>query len=347
MESNAVVTTNGAGPHNVQLFVLSEDGTVLHCLPGYWNPEDLASELELAQRLNDVWLNKSITTDQKAAIFKKMQLEHLASHSKETSERSHLQGFDAQYVAQLPELIEKPELLREYQCHAQGKSKGAKEGEGMHVPCEAFKTTDQIMHERLSKTPFVAYQDFDIASFTNYGIDYYDKNENEAEGSVFRPELKKLDLHKVTHDASAAPLSTGSSGGTIIAAATSGAAACGATSAACAKNAPIAAGAKAVAGADKSADPLRNFLELTAAKKFNAAYACASGLIKAKPNSSLGYEMRALSAYALAQYEKAYADATRAAWLGCRDASNAELRKLAKQRIDRQTAQKPLRIAQK
>jgi hypothetical protein len=33
----AVLTTNGAGPHNVQMFILASDGTVLHCLPGFWN----------------------------------------------------------------------------------------------------------------------------------------------------------------------------------------------------------------------------------------------------------------------------------------------------------------------
>ena len=33
----AVGTTNGAGPHNVQLFVLSPDLTVLHALPGFWH----------------------------------------------------------------------------------------------------------------------------------------------------------------------------------------------------------------------------------------------------------------------------------------------------------------------
>ena len=41
----AVGTTNGAGGHNVQIFVLSPDGVVLHALPGFWHPEDLVREL--------------------------------------------------------------------------------------------------------------------------------------------------------------------------------------------------------------------------------------------------------------------------------------------------------------
>ena len=35
----SVGTTNGAGPHNVQIFVLSPELVVLHALPGFWHPE--------------------------------------------------------------------------------------------------------------------------------------------------------------------------------------------------------------------------------------------------------------------------------------------------------------------
>ena len=50
-QSEAVFTTNGAGPHNIQMFVLAPDGTVLTCLPGYWQSDDLAGELNLAEDL--------------------------------------------------------------------------------------------------------------------------------------------------------------------------------------------------------------------------------------------------------------------------------------------------------
>src|SRR6185436_3292777 len=46
--------------HNIQLFMLSADGTVLHCLPGYWETHDLASEIKLAEDLNKVWLDPSL-----------------------------------------------------------------------------------------------------------------------------------------------------------------------------------------------------------------------------------------------------------------------------------------------
>ena len=54
VDGNAVDTSNGAGPHNIQIFVLSADGIVLTCLPGYWHSQDLADELKLAQTLNQV-----------------------------------------------------------------------------------------------------------------------------------------------------------------------------------------------------------------------------------------------------------------------------------------------------
>lgn len=56
---NAIATTNGAGPRNLQMFMLSSDGTVLHCLPGYWDPRDLVTETRFAWQLNEVWKDKS------------------------------------------------------------------------------------------------------------------------------------------------------------------------------------------------------------------------------------------------------------------------------------------------
>ncbi len=57
-EQPAVGTTNGAGPRNMQTFVLSGDGTVLHCLPGFWHPADLAHELEVSLALHRLWQDK-------------------------------------------------------------------------------------------------------------------------------------------------------------------------------------------------------------------------------------------------------------------------------------------------
>lgn len=57
---NAVDTTSGAGLHNIQMFVMNPDGTVIHCLPGFWNPQDLADELTLARKLNDLSLKMEL-----------------------------------------------------------------------------------------------------------------------------------------------------------------------------------------------------------------------------------------------------------------------------------------------
>lgn len=301
MESNAVTTTNGAGPHNVQLFILSEDGTVLHCLPGYWDPNDLQSELELAQKLNALWLDKSVTGPLKVQAFKKLQLEHLAGHSKEMTARSHLQGFDAHYIAMhaatLPDLIEQPDLLKG--CVNRGAAAGGpKEGMGMHVPPEALKTTDKIMHQRMCNYPFVAYENFDTASFVNYGTHFYDKHENESAG-VHRPELKRMSLHRVTHEAPGAPPSV----------------------------------AQARKARRSPSDPAKKFYELAGQNKLTEAFQCADKLVFANPSDPIGYEVRAIAAYKLGMYDQAYNDATRAAWLGCRKPANAELRRQARVRI--------------
>ena len=47
-EQPAVGTTNGAGPRNTQMFVLSPGGVVLHALPGFWHPDELAAELHFS-----------------------------------------------------------------------------------------------------------------------------------------------------------------------------------------------------------------------------------------------------------------------------------------------------------
>lgn len=305
MESSAVTTTNGAGPHNVQLFILSEDGTVLHCLPGYWDPNDLQSELDLAQKLNDVWLNNSITPTQKIAQFKQLQMQHLAGHSPQTVARSHLQHFDAQYIAKhahgpdggLNDAIAEPALLASCQAAWSG---GPKEGMSMNAPMEAFKTTDRIMHERMCRYPFVPYENFDVVAYTNYGTHFYDKNENEMAG-VMRPDLKRMNLHRVTHDAIGAPRSAGGGRG---------------------KN---------------RFDPVKKFYELSNENKYSEALQYASNLCTAKPTDPTGWELRAVAEYGMGMYDQAYNDATRAAWLGSRSAANSDLRKKAQERMGART----------
>ena len=90
----AVGTTNGAGAHNVQMFVLSPDQVVLHALPGFWHGEDLARELRLAKTLYKLWQTPGYTEAQKKKIFKRLQLGAVSSHPADTFARSGWQGFD-------------------------------------------------------------------------------------------------------------------------------------------------------------------------------------------------------------------------------------------------------------
>ena len=172
---NAINTSNGAGPHNLQLFVLSADGTVLTCLPGYWNPSDLVEELRLAAQLNRVWQDPSLSRAQKDQIFSQMHLDHIAQHSPAMVRRSRMQGFDQQYEAKHHLLTS--DTIADRKLAAMMTVKGAKPIPG------AFKTTDEIMHERMAKRPFVAYADFDVAAYSKYGKLKYDKHEDARDGS--------------------------------------------------------------------------------------------------------------------------------------------------------------------
>ena len=170
---NAIRTTNGAGPHNVQLFMLAPDGTVLHCLPGYWDPEDLVVEMDLAEELYTVWKDRSLTRAQKDVRFAELQMGHTAMHSFRMVRRSRMQGFDQKFEARradTSDAVADPSMLV-------GLPRKGK------MPQNAFKTTDVIVHERMSARPFRAYNDFDVAAYTDYGRPKYDKREDSRDAS--------------------------------------------------------------------------------------------------------------------------------------------------------------------
>jgi hypothetical protein len=179
-EGKAVSTTNGAGPHNIQMFLLSSDGHVLTCLPGYWAPQDLLTEVRFAAQLDQVWKNPSLSEVQKDAQFKQMHLAHVAQHSKGMIARSHLQGFDANHEMQKPGsdfLKGKPSATV---AAAWGPDAKPNWGAG------GLKTTDEVMHERMTAYPFVSYDRFNVASYSDYGLWKYDKHEDArmADGSI-------------------------------------------------------------------------------------------------------------------------------------------------------------------
>jgi hypothetical protein len=191
---NAVSTSNGAGPHNIQIFVLNPDGTVLHCLPGYWCPEDLITELDFAKQVNQVY-TASASMEQKKQEFVQMHLNHIHHHSSQMVQRSRMQGFDAMYEAKKP--LDKTDTI--------ANAAAVKEALASHsrIPENAVKTCDVIMHERDAKQPFVQYADFNVVAFSNYGKTKYDKEEDyrNAYGRVDMAAYKTAPVMGVNKDA--------------------------------------------------------------------------------------------------------------------------------------------------
>ncbi len=164
-DENAVDTTNGAGPHNIQMFVLTPDGIVLHCLPGYWHSGDLASELAFAERLNSIWTDPKLSREEKDKIYTQMQLRQIRQEPAGMSGRSHLQGFDLQEEAK-----KRPGGGFFWNPHAVDTKAGKTEPRNV-------KTVDVVMHERMAARPFLTYKEFDVVNFTDYGKNVYDKHE--------------------------------------------------------------------------------------------------------------------------------------------------------------------------
>lgn len=172
-QGQATATSNGAGPHNIQMFMLASDGTVLHCLPGYWDPRDLAKEMQFAYQLNKVYADTKLRRSEKEQLFKQMQMQHVDQHPPQMVRRSHMQGFDQQYEAHYK--LNTSDTILDAALAKQGMAASG------HPPSEAFKTTDVIMHERMAKRPFVAFNRFDVERFSDYGKPHYDKNEDQID----------------------------------------------------------------------------------------------------------------------------------------------------------------------
>ncbi|MBK7841315.1 MAG: hypothetical protein IPJ49_27260 [Candidatus Obscuribacter sp.] len=301
----AVSTTNGAGPHNLQLFALAQDGTVLTCLPGFWDPNDLVSELELAERLNAVHTDKYITADKKAEIFKSMHLEHERQHSSETIARSQLQGFDRlniyKHGAMLSDCVADPTLLKDADPH--------------HLNAAAFKTTDRIYHDRMSKHPFEPYQSFDVVGYTNYGTNHYDRGENDHDPAT-KLATKNKDLRHLTQATE------------TVAFVSTPKAATGANRDITKMYADLTK-AQSLDGKSKP----EQFAILSSQKKWRQAYAVATQIIQESPTKPDGYEMRAAASLALSYPAQAQNDAARALWLGSRKPSVIRVKHQAEQAL--------------
>lgn len=126
--------------------------------------------MKFAYQLNKVYTDSSLNRSQKNQLFQQMQLAHINQHPVQMTRRSHMQGFDQQYEAMYK--LNSSDTILDTKLVKQGMD------ENGHPPGQAFKTTDVIMHERMAKRPFMAFQRFDVASFSDYGKPRYDKNED-------------------------------------------------------------------------------------------------------------------------------------------------------------------------
>lgn len=150
----AVGTTNGAGPRNMQMFMLSGDSTVLHVLPGFWHPEDLAHELQLGRTLHRLWKDKR-STKAKRDMFQRIQKRTLRNLPKAMVSRSGWQGFDAQNERNRLKML-KPGQTRDTFFYKDGKP-------------GKIKPLTTLVHERMMEQPFVKFRRFDTEEFIDYG----------------------------------------------------------------------------------------------------------------------------------------------------------------------------------
>jgi hypothetical protein len=173
-DTAAVNTTNGAGPHNVQIFILNSEGIVLNCLPGYWAPQDLKAEILFALRLNRIWHEPKLTLAEKKARFSAAHLMEMRSHSSELRARSKLTSFDAAHEMKIP--------TSDFHFRS---------GDFRPVGSGKLKSTDQVLHERMAKRQFLTYEQFDTARFVEYGKLKYDKHEERRETQQTAVKAKK------------------------------------------------------------------------------------------------------------------------------------------------------------
>lgn len=170
----ALGTTNGAGGRNVQLVVLAPDETVLHVLPGFWHPEDLARELRFARTLCELWCDAGKTREQKQRIKARMHAAHVRELPAAAIARSGWQGFDRRAELDRADAGTRDTFVR---------SPGGAILHDRHGP--RLKPIVTLVHDRMLARPFVPLAAFDMAVFVDYGRPYYDNNAGLDDGVRF------------------------------------------------------------------------------------------------------------------------------------------------------------------
>ncbi len=156
----AKCVNNSSGHHNVQMFVLTHDGRVVHCLPGFWNAKHFLEEVEFAKKLGKLYYTKNVSTAKRNQAFMDWNLDHAIEHTRSMRSASDLQGFDKKKMAKK-------------------KNGDFKREEGFIT--SGLKTADQVMHERMAERPYVPFDRFDIATYIDMGLKRY-KYDNGVPG---------------------------------------------------------------------------------------------------------------------------------------------------------------------
>jgi hypothetical protein len=174
-DQSAIGTTNGAGGRNVQLVILAPDETVLHVLPGFWHPEDLANELRFARALHLLWLDEDKTPVQKQAMYLAMHRAHVRGFDKDTLARSDWQGFDRwEEQSRMTNSGTRDTAVT----GPDGKPLTDKHGVLLKPLCV-------LVHDRMMSRPFLKLAQFDFETFVDYGRPYYDNNAGMDKGKSF------------------------------------------------------------------------------------------------------------------------------------------------------------------
>ena len=182
-KQTSVGTTNGAGPRNTQMFVLSPDLVVLHALPGFWHPEDLESELRFAKVVGKLWGDQSKSLEAKQKIYTRLHRREVFAQSPETFSRSQWQSFDSFTEWQRVENGEKRDTVLR---NADGSP--VLDGQNGY----RMKPINVLVHERMARRPFVAWSEFDIEDFVDYGKLHYDLNQFEKTRKKFKGQTKLM-----------------------------------------------------------------------------------------------------------------------------------------------------------
>ena len=157
-KESAVGTTDGAGPRNTQMFILAPDGVVLHCLPGFWHPDDLAFELKFGQVMNRLWQDDRSKAGKKS-MFAAMHRRAIRTMPAAMLARSAWQGFDANNERMRLERGQRDTFYY------------SQDGKPTRL-----KPICILLHERMLARPFVPFRKFDTETFIDYGRPYYDNN---------------------------------------------------------------------------------------------------------------------------------------------------------------------------